>query len=139
MEVVNRSENFYTLSFQPGEDLISGLTEFARENKISAGHITGLGACGKLHLAYYDLDKKEYIQKVFEERLEILSLVGNISLDPEGKESIHLHGVFGKSDFSTLGGHVMELIISGVGEIHIQILLGAFRRSHDPETGLNFL
>ena len=139
MKLIKNSDNFYTLSFAPGEEVVSKLAKFAKENGIGAGHVTGLGACGKLRLGYYNLDTKEYEEKVFEERLEILSLVGNVSLSPKGKEFVHVHGVFGRSDFSTIGGHVKELVVSGAGEVHIRAFPEPMRRTRDEQTGLNLL
>lgn len=139
MKIANKHKNFYTLSFIPGEDVITGLVDFANENNIHAGHITGIGATNNLTLGYYDLNKKEYSHKEFREHLEILSLTGNISINEKEENIIHIHGVFGKSDFHVIGGHVFKLVISGAGEIHITTLPGEIKRAKDDNTGLSLM
>lgn len=118
---------------------MAGLSEFAKENGIKAAHITGLGAASKLVIAYYNLETKEYEKKTFEEDVEILSLNGNIGVKEGGDAVVHVHGVFGKRDFSTFGGHIFEMTISGAGEIHINSFGGAICRAFDRETGLTLM
>ncbi|MBI2013737.1 MAG: DNA-binding protein [Candidatus Colwellbacteria bacterium] len=139
MKIAHQDGNFYTLNFSPGEEIISGISKFAKEKNIKAGHITGLGATSKLTLGFYNLKEMKYKKEVFTEDLEILSLVGNIAIGEDKNTIIHLHGTFGKQNFSTIGGHVMELIISGAGEMHIRAFSGEIRRAHDKKTGLNLI
>ena len=129
----------YTLNVLPGEDVMAELKEFARAQNITAAHISGLGAAGKLDLAYYNLETKAYERTTFEEDVEIISLNGNIGINAEGKTIVHLHGMFGRQDLSTFGGHIFECIISGAGEIHLVAMPGAIKRSYDETTGLTLL
>mgnify|MGYP001589291692 FL=1 len=139
MKIANEDGNFYTLNFSPGEEIVFQIARFAREKGIKAGHITGLGAASRLTIAYYNLDDKKYEKKEFRENVEICSLNGNIAIGKEGELIIHLHGIFSRRDFTTLGGHIVELVISGAGEIHITAFKGEIRRSYDENTGLNLM
>ncbi len=115
---------------------MAGLAEFCKEKGIEAAHITGLGAASELTLAYYDLEEKEYKKKTFTENVEVASLTGNVGVKEDGELVVHIHGVFGREDLSAFGGHIVAMIISGAGEIHLRSLPGTINRKHDPETGL---
>ncbi len=56
-----------------------------------------------------------------------------------GEVILHLHGVFARKDYSTLGGHVKKLIISATGEVALQVYDKQLFRSYDPKTGLNLI
>ena len=115
------------------------LKAFAQEKGITAAHISGLGAAASLDLAYYNLETKEYERTTIKEDVEICSLNGNIGVNAQGETIVHLHGVFGRQDLSTFGGHIFECIISGAGEIHLVAMPGTINRSFDENTGLTLL
>lgn len=139
MKTAHRHENVYTLNFDPGEEVVSGLIRFAKEENIKAGHLTGLGAASKVVLAYYNLKTKKYENKEFIEDVEIVSLIGNIAVKGDGEKVIHVHGVFGRRDFSVFGGHVVSLIVSGAGEVHFTAFPGSVNRVYSEDTGLNLM
>ena len=139
MKVIHSENGFYTLNFAKGDEVVSGLAEFLKKEKIQAGHISGLGAASKLVIAYYNMETKEYEKKTFDEDVEVLSLNGNIGVKEKDQLVVHIHGVFGKRDFSLFGGHVFEMVISGAGEIHIASFAGRINRAFDDETGLTLM
>lgn len=139
MNVIHTEGNVYTLNFEKGDEVMGGLIAFLKEKGIEAGHISGLGAASKLTIAYYNIESKEYEKKIFEEDVEILSLNGNVGVKEDGETIVHMHGVFGKRDFSTFGGHIFDMMISGAGEIHLVALSGKLRRAYDEETGLTLM
>lgn len=139
MNVIHTDDTFYTLNFQRGDEVMSGLVDFAKEHDITAGHISGLGAASQLKIAYYNIETKEYERKQFTEDVEILSLNGNIGVKDDGTLIVHMHGVFGRRDLSTFGGHIFSMVISGAGEIHLKEFRGDIHRSYDDETGLTLM
>jgi predicted DNA-binding protein with PD1-like motif len=120
------------------EDVLSLLTKYCQETSITAGSFSALGAAKEVIIAYYNLDKKQYEDHMVHENVEILNLTGNISL-MENKYIIHCHGVFGRKDCSTIGGHVKKLIVSATCEIILTKLEGTLERAFDEKTGLNLL
>jgi predicted DNA-binding protein with PD1-like motif len=118
---------------------MAGLQAFLEEERIDAAHLTGLGAASRLVIAYYDLGTKTYEKKGFTEDVEILSLIGNVGVKEDGSRVVHVHGVFGRRDFTTFGGHVFELVVSGAGEIHLTAFPGRVNRACDEETGLTLM
>lgn len=118
---------------------MSGLIEFLQKENVHAGHVSGLGAASKLVIAYYNVETKKYERKDVVEDVEILSLTGNIGVKENDELVIHIHGTFGKRDFSVFGGHIFELVISGAGEIHVTSFSGKIERKYDEETGLTLM
>ncbi len=138
MKIIKQYHNSYLLRFDRGEEFISSMEAFCTENNITAGFFHGLGACGKISLAWYDLETKTYDTKEIEEKLEITSLTGNISL-VKGKVFAHTHGVFGDKDLKTVAGHVKKMEISATCEVKLDTFDGTVDREHDNVTGLNLM
>jgi predicted DNA-binding protein with PD1-like motif len=128
----------HLLAFEKGDEVLSGLKEYAKKEGVKAAWINILGACEKVTLAYYDLETKTYLKKTFDEELEVLGVMGNIALF-EGEPLVHLHGTFSKADMSVIGGHLFDMTISATGETHLQIFEGGVKRAYDEVTGLNLM
>lgn len=126
------------LRFDMDEDVLKLLASFSQENHIAAGSFSALGAAREVTIAYYNLETKQYEDHTFAEDLEILNSTGNIGV-LDGKPAIHCHGIFGRKDCSTIGGHIKKLIVSATCELTLTILDGTLKRSFDEKTGLNLL
>ena len=111
----------YILVLDRGEELLRSLIEFARHNDIDAATLHGLGAVDRVELGFYRLAAQDYERRTFAEPLEVCSLTGNISL-LDGEPLPHVHGVFGRADFTTVGGHVFEAVCSITLEISVHVL-----------------
>lgn len=138
MKVIYSSENTYLLRLQRGEEAIEKILEFCTQNQITAAWVQGLGAVDEANISYYDLSKREYVSLTFAETMELTNLTGNIAT-VDGKPMLHAHVTLSRSDYTTIGGHVQFMKISGTGEIYITKLNAAFTREFDEETGLKLL
>lgn len=138
MKIINKTQNFYILRFDLNEDVIDGIIDFCKKETIESAFFSGLGACKKVIVSYYDLEEKTYLDREYSEDLEIVSITGNIGR-LNLKTAVHAHGVFSNSKYETIGGHIKELIVSATCEIHITRLDGSMRRDFDMRTGLNLL
>jgi predicted DNA-binding protein with PD1-like motif len=138
MKIIYEKENTYVLRILRGEEVVEQILSFCEERNINAAWISGLGACDKTELSYYDLKEKEYKKKILEDECELLNLTGNIAF-VKGERMLHAHVTLGSSDYSTMGGHLHTMRISGTGEIHITQLDTKFERNLDKSTGLNVL
>lgn len=139
MHVIHSEDNFYTLSFKKGEEIMTSLLTYLVAHNITAAHIAGLGAASAIEIAYYNIDTKEYERHTIEEDLEILNLNGNVGVKDDGTTIIHLHGTFGKRDLSVIGGHIFAMHVSGAGELHLRVFTGTIPRAYDAETGLTLM
>lgn len=133
-----KDEHTFLLVLDKGEDIVEVLTQFAVEQNMKFGSISGIGACDKVTLNFYNLDTQKYEAREINEPLELTSLLGNIS-HIDDVPFAHLHGTFGTRDFQTLSGHLTKAIVSATAEIVITMTNLDINRTHDDETGLNLL
>jgi uncharacterized protein len=121
--------------FETGEEVISTLTAFAKQNHIAAGHFTAIGAFSDAALGYFDLQKKDYLKNKVDAQVEVVSLIGDIALD-KGEPKIHAHVVVAKKDGAALGGHLLEAHVRPTLELVLQDSGEQLKRKFDPESGL---
>jgi len=129
-----KSGNVYIVKIDKGESVIEKLMEFAENEEIVSGKISGIGAIFDPVLSYFDVSKKEYRTKEFHGEYEMASCLGNIALK-DGEVFIHLHVVLSDGDFKTIGGHLNSAKISGAGEFFI-IPTIEINRKYDDNVGL---
>jgi uncharacterized protein len=117
----------YFLVLDRGEELIESLTRFAARTGVRAAALHGLGAVRSVILGFYDLERQGYVRQSWDEELEVASLIGNIA-EVDGGPFPHVHGVFGRRDFSTLGGHVLQAEVAVTLEVQVVTAPEAMRR-----------
>ena len=77
------------------------------------------------------------MDKTFDEQMEITNLTGNIS-QKDGKPYLHLHITASRSDYSCIGGHLLDARINGACELFVTSFPGTLvGRQPDPDTGIN--
>lgn len=118
----------YFLVLDRGDEALESLTRFATETGIRGASFQGIGAVGSLTLGYYELETQEYERRSWHEDLEVASLIGNIAV-VDGGPFPHVHGVFGRRDFSAIAGHVFEAVVSVTLEISVVTAPEAIYRS----------
>jgi predicted DNA-binding protein with PD1-like motif len=129
----------YALVFDTGDEVNETLLAFAREHKVGSAHFTGIGALTDVELGYFEWDRKEYKRIPVREQVEVVSLVGNIALSPEGGPALHAHIVVGKSDGTAMGGHLLGGHVRPTLEVALTESPAHLQRAIDPETGLALL
>lgn len=108
----------YFLVLDPGDEILESVTRFATETGVRAAWIQGIGALRRLTLGFYDLSTQSYSHATWDEEVEVCGLSGNLA-EVDGGPFPHVHGVFGKRDFSTIGGHVFEAVVSVTAELTV--------------------
>ena len=79
----------------------------------------------------------KYVDHSFDEQMEITNLTGNIS-QKDGKPYLHVHITASRSDYSCIGGHLLDARINGACELFVTAFPGTFAgRRPDAETGIN--
>jgi predicted DNA-binding protein with PD1-like motif len=125
----------YVLVFDVGDEVMAGLAAFAKEQHLEASDFTALGAFSSALLGFFDVERKEYVEIPVAEQVEVLSLVGNITLD-KGEPKVHAHAVLGLADGATRGGHLLEGHVRPTLELILTESPVQLRRRFDAETGL---
>lgn len=129
----------FVARIMPDEDLIDAIKEIVKKHNIKAGLINVIGALKKFTVGYFDLNTKEYEFKTFEEDVELISSMGNISYK-DGEPIIHMHISVGKDDYGIIGGHLSQpSIISITGEVYIYEIAQKLNRVNDPQFNLSLL
>jgi predicted DNA-binding protein with PD1-like motif len=98
----------YLLVLDKGDEAVSRIEGFARENRIAAAHLTGIGAFSDAVLGFFDWETKDYRKIPVNEQVEVVSLLGDVALSPNGKPALHPHVVVSRADGSAMGGHLLE-------------------------------
>jgi predicted DNA-binding protein with PD1-like motif len=114
------SGHTYRLNFTKGDEVMSGMTDFAQKYGIKSAHFVGLGAIDHGILGWTDTERANGQKMIpIDEESEIISFEGSISTNAQGVATVHGHGAVAKQDGSVVGGHVFELHISIIGEIWV--------------------
>jgi predicted DNA-binding protein with PD1-like motif len=126
----------FALVFDKGDQVVDGLTAFAKSERLGAAHFTAIGAFSEVTLGYFERDRKDYKRMVVAEQVEVLSLLGDIALDQTGAPKVLAHVVVGLSDGQTRGGHLLGARVWPTLEVILVESPAFLRKRHDPETGL---
>jgi uncharacterized protein len=133
-------ERTFAIGFATGEKLVAGLREFAQAEDLAASEFHAIGALQEATIAFFDWDLKDYKQMAIHTQLELLSLIGHVTLpadaEEEGERNLHIHVVLGRRDGSASGGHLIEAIVRPTVEVVLTELPAHLVRRKDPESGL---
>ena len=133
--LLNRGERTFVVVFDKGEEVIEGLTEFAGRQGLRASHLTAIGALRDVTLGYFDPSAREYREIPVAQQVEVLSLLGVVTLDGE-KRKVHAHIVVAGADGAARGGHLLAGHVFPTLEVVVEELPQHLQRRTDPETGL---
>lgn len=130
------AQRTFVAVLESGDEIVACLMDLAKRESLSASQITAIGALSSAVLGYFDWSKKEYRRIPVNEQVEVVSLIGDIALDEKGNPALHAHTVLGRSDGSTLGGHLLEGRVRPTLEVVLTESPAHLRRRKDVESGL---
>lgn len=128
-------EKTFVLMLESGDEVVSEITGFARENGLDAASLTAIGAFASATLGYFDIEKTEYEKIPVGEQTEVLSLIGDVALSGEEPE-LHAHVVLGRRDGTTRGGHLIEAHVRPTLEVVLVESPEHLKKGTDEATGL---
>jgi predicted DNA-binding protein with PD1-like motif len=128
-------ERTFVLVFDTGDEVVAGLTAFAKQHDLAASHFTGIGAFSSVVVGYFEWERRDYNHIPIAEQVEVLSLVGDIAL-ADGDPKVHAHVVVGKSDGTAHGGHLLEGHVRPTLEVMLVESPAHLQRRPDPDSGL---
>lgn len=128
-------EKTYALIFDTGDEVMAGLLDFARRNRIADAHFTAIGAFQRAVLGYFQVQAKQYKRIPLEEQTEVLALTGDIA-QQDGEPKLHAHVVVGKEDGTAHGGHLLEAYVRPTLEVMLVESPVYLKRTYDPQSGL---
>ena len=129
------TEQTFAVVFATGDEVVSGLTAFAKETGLGGARFTGIGAFSDALLGYWNVDLKRYDEILVDEQVEVLALTGDIAVE-EGEPKVHAHVVVGTRDGDARGGHLLQAHVRPTLEVMVEESPTHLRKRSDPETGL---
>jgi predicted DNA-binding protein with PD1-like motif len=129
-------EMTFAVVFAKGDEVLSGLTEFAARGNFTAGYFTAIGALQSARFGWFDRAQKAYRHIPIQEQVEMISLIGNVAL-VNGTPQIHAHGAVGFRDGQMRGGHLLEAIAWPTLELFFTAFPTTLIKRHDDETDLS--
>jgi hypothetical protein len=124
--------------FEVGEKLPENLVDLARRLGIASGSLTGIGGVRNVVLGYYDLQARQYVTFEVPGIVELVSLIGNVSL-VNGQPFWHLHASVADREGNVRGGHLIGLEVAITLECWIERGGKVIQRKKDDYSGLNLL
>ena len=132
------TDNGFILKLNRGEEIIETLNSFFESEGISAGFFYGLGGVSNPEIAFYELERKEYVTTTYRGLFEVSNITGNLS-QLDGKLALHVHITIAGSDLVAKAGHLTRAWVAGTLEIYFTTFNDELQRKYDEETGLNLL
>ncbi len=103
---------------------------------VQFGRVEAIGAVQRACIGFYNQQGREYEFITLDQPLEILCLIGNISIK-DNMPMVHAHITLGDRSGKAYGGHLAPGTIVFACEYMIQPIEGAaYVRDFDEETGL---
>ena len=124
------------VSIDKGELINEKLLEVAEQENLKSGWINGLGAISRIEIGYWDIERKVYVKRKFNDDYELLSLIGNVSLVND-KPFIHTHISFSNTEFKVFGGHLFDSEVIAAAEFCIFISDYHLHRKLNCDIGLS--
>jgi predicted DNA-binding protein with PD1-like motif len=137
LTVLTRPGRCFMGRLAKGDDLLQALEKICQEHHITLGEVRALGAVSRARVGFYNQEERKYYFLDLEQPLEILALVGNISLK-DGKPMVHAHVTLADTAGRAWGGHlaVGTPVFACEFAVYEHTADRALRRQNDPATGL---
>ena len=117
---LGKSGRTYQVNMTKGDEIMSGLTEFAEKYHIKNAHFTAIGAINKGLFGWSDVESGMGQKKIeLNQEAEIVSFLGAISVNNQGRANVHGHGSVALSDGTVKGGHWWEAHVSIITEVFV--------------------
>ena len=128
----------FAVIFYQGDEVYSGLQEFAEQYHVTSAHFTAIGALDDATVGWFDPQRKMYKKIAINGQHELIGMSGDIALY-QGRPVVHTHMVVGGPDGTTRAGHVLEAYASPTVEAMVTVDPATMRKRFDPATDLTLI
>jgi predicted DNA-binding protein with PD1-like motif len=125
----------YALIFAKGDEVMSGLKEFAVKYHVKSAHFNAIGDASSIKFGWYDITRKMFKVMRIDGFAEITSLAGDITLY-NNNPVVHAHISMATEDGLVHGGHLLEAFISPTLQLMMTVEPAPLFKKLDPETGI---
>jgi len=138
-KLINTAPKTYILVFSKGDEILSGITEFAQKNNIKSAHFTAIGDAMTAKVGWYDKNNKMFKVIAINEQAEITSMVGDIAWLNNSKPSVHAHINLADGNGIVHGGHLLEAFVYPTLEVILTVDPIAMHKGFNEEAGINLI
>lgn len=117
------------------EEAVRTIGRALHDEKVFAARVTAVGGFAEAEVGWFDQGKRKYRSVPVSEQVEVLSLLGDVA-ELDGQPVLHVHTVLGRSDGSTVGGHLLRGRVSPTLEVIITEVSPEMAKRLDPNLGL---
>ena len=128
----------YVIVFATGDEVRSGLTDFAQKNNIQSAHFSAIGDVSSARVGFYDYGKKMFKVIPIDEPGEVVSMSGDVAI-ADGKPVVHTHVSVAVSDGTVKGGHLLSMIVGPTLEVFITLYPTALYKKTNPAFGASVI
>jgi predicted DNA-binding protein with PD1-like motif len=128
----------YAIVLAKGDEVMSGLTDFSRQNKVASASFTAIGAFSHATVAWFDDARKEFKLIPIEQQVELVSMIGDIALVND-QPVVHTHVSVASSDGTVRGGHVINAFVFPTLELFMTVYPTPLHKESDEATGLKLI
>lgn len=107
----------YVLVFSPGDEVRSGLNDFAQNYGVKSAYFSGIGDVISAKVGFFDYERKMF-RVISLDTSEITSFAGNMAIF-NGKAVAHTHVSVATKDGGVHGGHLLELYVGPTLEVFV--------------------
>jgi uncharacterized protein len=125
----------YAVVLAKGDEVMSGLSDFARQNKIASASFTAIGAFSQVTVAWFDDSRKEFKLIPIRQQVELVSMIGDIALSGE-EPVVHTHVSVASPDGTVRGGHLIDAFVFPTLELFMTVYPTPLHKQLDEATGL---
>jgi predicted DNA-binding protein with PD1-like motif len=133
--VLHQTHRVLVLVCDKGEEAVATIGSALAEEGVRAAQVTAVGGFSAGEVGYFDRDQRDYLRIPIGGQVEVLSLLGDVA-SRDGEPVLHVHTVLGRSDGSTVGGHLLRGEVWPTLEVIITEVAPELAKRIDPETGL---
>ncbi len=124
-----------------GEEVIATILAVCEKEGIRSAYYNAIGGCSSAEIQTFKPEEHEFDTETVTGMLELVSLMGDIVTNEEGKLYHHTHAMFAyveNGEHKTIGGHLKATTVLYTAEIELRPVQGVIGRKKDPETGTGF-
>jgi predicted DNA-binding protein with PD1-like motif len=129
-------ERAYILVLDEGDEAFKRITDFAESESVTDPSITAIRAFRSATIASFEFESRNYRENLVQVQSKVLSILGDVAIDDDGKVSVQLHVVPGFSDGSIKDGHFLQRKVRPTLEVMLRETPSDPRRQHRLDLGI---
>ncbi len=123
---------------EKGEPVVASLLRFAGDHGIEGGWVQGLGSVKDVEIGYYDLPRRTYLRRKFDEDMELVGALGNLAMHGTDRV-LHLHCSVSGPELISFSGHLFEARVAVTTEFLVRDFGVRVDRAEVPSVGLKLI